>query len=116
LPLLTTLTMTMALTWALLTLQSRGYRPIELIIAGFVGVIGLCYLVELAISPPDWHLFAWHAVVPEIRDTGALTLAVGIVGATIMPHAIYLHSALMPGRVPMRDGAEKATVIRYSNI
>ncbi len=116
LPLLTTLGITMALTWALLTLQSRGFRPIELVIAGFVGVIGLCYLVELVISPPDWRLFAWHAVVPEIRDSDALTLAVGIVGATIMPHAIYLHSALMPGRVPMRNRAEKAAVIRYSNI
>jgi manganese transport protein len=116
LPLLTTLAMTMVLTWGLLTLQSRGFRPIELIIAGFVGVIGLCYLVELVISPPDWHLFAWHAVVPEIADSGALTLAVGIVGATIMPHAIYLHSALMPGRTPTHNRAEKAAVIRYSNI
>jgi manganese transport protein len=116
LPLLTTLTMTMLLTWGLLTLQSRGFRPIELIITGFVGVIGLSYLIELTISPPDWRLLAWHAVVPQIADADALTLAVGIVGATIMPHAIYLHSALMPGRMPMRNRAEKAAVIRYSNI
>jgi manganese transport protein len=116
LPLLTTLAMTMVLTWALLTLQSRGFRPIELIIAGFVGLIGLCYLIELTISPPDWRLLAWHAVVPRIQDSNALTIAVGIVGATIMPHAIYLHSALMPGRVPTRDQAEQAAVIRYSNI
>jgi manganese transport protein len=116
LPLLTCLGLTMVLTWGLLMLQSRGFRPIELIITGFVGLIGLCYLIELAIAPPDWHLFAWHAVVPEIRDRGALTLAVGIVGATVMPHAIYLHSALMPGRTPMRTRAEKAMVIRYSNI
>ena len=108
LPLLTSLGLTMVLTWGLLTLQSRGFRPIELIIAGFVGLIGLCYLIELAIAPPDWRLFAWHAVVPEIRDSGALTLAVGIVGATVMPHAIYLHSALMPGRMPTRNRAEKA--------
>jgi manganese transport protein len=116
LPLLTTLGMTMVLTWGLLTLQSRGFRPIELIVAGFVGVIGLCYLIELAISPPDWRLFAWHAVVPEIRDADALTLAVGIVGATIMPHVIYLHSALMAGRNPTHTLAEKRAVIRYSNI
>jgi len=116
LPLLTSLSIMMALTWGLLTLQSRGFRPLELIIAGFVGLIGLCYLVELVVSPPDWRLFAWHAVVPEIRDADALTLAVGIVGATVMPHAIYLHSALMPGRMPTRDRAEKAAVIRYSNI
>jgi manganese transport protein len=115
LPLLTCLALTMALTWGLLTLQSRGFRPIELMIAGFVGLIGLCYLIELAISPPDWRLFAWHAVVPEIRDANALTIAVGIVGATVMPHAIYLHSALMPGRMPTRNRAEKAIVLRHSN-
>ncbi len=115
LPLLTSLGLTMVLTYGLLTLQSRGFRPLELMIAGFVGLIGLCYLIELAISPPDWHLFAWHSVVPEIQDSGALTLAVGIVGATVMPHAIYLHSALMVGRNPTRDQAEKATVLRHSN-
>ena len=115
LPLLTSLGLTMVLTWGLLSLQSRGFRPLELIIAGFVGLIGLCYLIELTISPPDWHLFAWHAVVPEIQDAGALTLAVGIVGATVMPHAIYLHSALMVGRMPTRDRAETAKVLRHSN-
>jgi manganese transport protein len=115
LPLLTSLGLTLVLTWGLLTLQSRGFRPLELIIAGFVALIGLCYLIELFISPPDWRLFAWHAVVPEIKDADALTLAVGIVGATVMPHAIYLHSALMPGRVPTRDRTEKAAVIRHSN-
>ena len=116
LSLLTALTLILALTWALLTLQSRGFRPIELIIAGFVLLIGLCYLIEVTISPPDWRLFAWHAVVPELHGNDAVTLAVGIVGATVMPHAIFLHSALMPGRVPARNRAEKAAVLRYSNI
>ncbi len=115
LPLLTCLGLTMALTWGLLALQSRGFRPIELVISGFVGLIGFCYLIELAISPPDWRLFAWHSVVPEIKDADAITLAVGIVGATVMPHAIYLHSALMADRMPTRTRAEKATVLRHSN-
>ena len=116
LPLIHALTLAMILTWALLSLQSRGFRPLELIIAGFVGIIGLCYLIELAISPPDGRLFAWHAVVPELRDADALMLAVGIVGATVMPHAIYLHSALMPGRMPTASPAETAAVLRRSNI
>ena len=115
LPLLTSLTITMLITWALLALQRRGFRPLELVIAGFVGLIGLCYLIELIISPPDWRLFAWHAVVPELKGADALTLAVGIVGATVMPHAIYLHSALMTNRVPTKTDAEKATVLRHSN-
>jgi manganese transport protein len=116
LPLLTSLGLTMVLTWALLGLQSRGFRPIELVIAGFVLLIGLCYLIELLIAPPDWRLFAWHAVVPQIKDADAVTLAVGIVGATVMPHAIYLHSALMPGRVPTRSRMEKAAVLGKSNV
>jgi manganese transport protein len=115
LPLLTSLGFTMVITWALLTLQARGFRPIELIIAGFVLLIGLCYLIELGISPPDWRLFAWHAVVPQLHGADAVTLAVGIVGATVMPHAIYLHSALMPGRMPTRNRFEKAMVLRNSN-
>ena len=115
LPLLTSLGATMILTWALLGLQSRGFRPLELIIAGFVGAIGLCYLIELFISPPDWRLFAYHAVVPELRDSDALTLAVGIVGATVMPHAIYLHSALMAGRVEANTRSETEAVLRHSN-
>jgi manganese transport protein len=115
LPLLTSLGLTLALTWGLLTLQSRGFRPIELVIGGFVGLIGLCYLIELVISPPDWRLFAWHSVVPEIPDADALTIAVGIVGATVMPHAIYLHSALMPGRTPVSNQGEKKIVLRHSN-
>ena len=116
LPLLASLALTLVLTWALLGLQSRGFRPIELVIGGFVGLIGLCYVIELFISPPDWRLFAWHAVVPELRDRDAVTLAVGIVGATVMPHAIYLHAALMQGRIPARTKSETRTLIRYSNI
>jgi manganese transport protein len=115
LPLLTSLALTMVITWTLLALQSRGFRPIELIIAGFVFLIGLCYLIELLFSPPDWRLFAWHLVVPELQGAGGMTLAVGIVGATVMPHAIFLHSALMPGRMPARNRFEKATVLRHSN-
>ena len=116
LPLLTSLGLMLVLTWGLLALQARGFRPLELIISGFVGVIGLCYLIELTIAPVDWRLFAWHSVVPEIRDADALMLTVGIVGATVMPHAIYLHSALMAGRMPTRDPSQTAKVIRYSNI
>ena len=114
-PLLPALVLTLLITWGLLSLQSRGFRPIELVIAAFVGIIGVCYLVELALSPPDWRLFAWHSVVPELKDADELTLAVGIVGATLMPHALFLHSALMPGRTPARTLRDKAKIIRHSN-
>src|ERR1700712_1457340 len=94
LPLLTGLLITFAITWALLSFQSRGFRPIELIITGFVGIIGLAYLIELFIAPPEWGQFFYHSVVPQLSGPDSVTLAVGIVGATVMTPAIYLHSAL----------------------
>ena len=103
-------------TYALLTLQSRGFRPLELIIAGFIGVICLSYLVELFIAPPDWKAFAYHSVVPQLAGPDSVMLAVGIIGATVMPHAIYLHSALMPQRIPTRSDADRRRVLRFSNI
>src|SRR5205085_9208019 len=80
-----------------------------------VGIIGLCYLVEMFIAPVDWRAAAWHSVVPQIADAGALTLAVGIIGATVMPHAAYMHSGLTQARVPVRDDEERRMVLRFSN-
>lgn len=116
LPLLAGLLITFAITWGLLTFQSRGFRPIELIITGFVGIIALAYLVELFIAPPAWGQFFYHSVVPQLDGAGSVTLAVGIVGATVMPHAIYLHSAMMTDRVQARTDGERWRLIRYSNL
>jgi manganese transport protein len=116
LPLLAGLLITFAITWGLLTFQSRGFRPLELIITGFVGIISVAYLIELFIAPPDWGQFLFHSVVPELNGADSVTLAVGIVGATVMPHAIYLHSAMMIGRVEARNDAERQRLIRYSNL
>ena len=116
LPLLAGLLITFAITWGLLTFQSRGFRPLELVIAGFVGIIGVAYLIELFIAPPDWGQFLFHSVVPELNGADSVTLAVGIVGATVMPHAIYLHSAMMIGRVEAHNDGERRRLIRYSNL
>ena len=115
LPLLPGLLITFAVTYGVLLLQSRGFRPIEIVIAAFVSVIGLCYLIELFIAPPAWGAFAYHAVVPHLAGPGSVTLAVGIIGATVMPHAIYLHSSLTQGRMPARNDAEKRRILGYSN-
>jgi manganese transport protein len=115
LPLLAGLLITFAITWGLLTFQQRGFRPIELIITGFVGVISLAYLVELFIAPPAWGQFFYHTVVPQLAGADSVTLAVGIVGATVMPHAIYLHSAMMTDRVTARSDQQRRRLIRYSN-
>ncbi|MEA2773665.1 MAG: manganese transport protein [Acetobacteraceae bacterium] len=116
LPLLAGLLITFAITWGLLTFQSRGFRPIELIITAFVGVISLAYLIELFIAPPDWGQFFYHAVVPQLAGADSVTLAVGIVGATVMPHAIYLHSAMMTDRVTASSDRERRRLIGYSNL
>src|SRR5207248_4819200 len=64
------------------------------IFGGLVGVFALYYLIELFIAPVDWGSAALHMALPHIPDDEALLLAVGIFGATVMPHAIYLHSGL----------------------
>src|SRR6202040_4008182 len=94
-PLLAGMVVTAIVTYGILMFEGFGFRPIELIIGSMVGLIGLCYLVEMFIAPVDWVAAATHAVVPQIPDAGALLLAVGIIGATVMPHAVFLHSALM---------------------
>jgi manganese transport protein len=115
LPLFSGMVITAIVTYGILMFENFGFRPIELIIGGMVGLIGLCYLVEIFIAPVDWIAAATHTVVPQIPDAGALLLAVGIIGATVMPHAVYLHSGLTQARIPVRDDAERRMVLRFSN-
>lgn len=109
------LSITGVVTFALLHLEKNGFRPLELMIAALVAVIGLSYLWELVVAPPDWHAALFHSVVPELRDRSALMLAVGIVGATIMPHTLYLHSGLTQSRTPARTDRERRGLLRFSN-
>ncbi len=115
LPLLVGLTITFVITYGFLLLQGRGFRPIELVITAFIGAIGLCYLIEMVIAPPDWRAFAFHSVVPLLAGPDSVTLAVGIIGATVMPHAIYLHSSLTQGRIPTGNDADRRRILGYSN-
>jgi manganese transport protein len=114
-PLLVGLLITFAATYAMLLLQGGGFRPIELVIGAFVGAIGLCYLIEMIIAPPDWGAFAFHSVVPQLAGPDSVTLSVGIIGATVMPHAIYLHSSLMQDRMPAANDADRRRILGYSN-
>jgi manganese transport protein len=114
-PLLIGMTVTACLTYGILMFDRKGFRPIELIVGGLVGIIALCYLIEMFIAPVDWREAAFHAFVPQIADGGALLLAVGIIGATVMPHAVFLHSALTQSRTPVSDEAETRQVLRFSN-
>src|SRR5438270_2530410 len=114
-PLLSGMAVTGIVVWGVLLFQSRGFRPLELIIGGLVAVIALCYLVEMFIAPVDWRSAALHLAVPQIADGQALLLAVGIIGATVMPHAVYLHSGLTQARIPPRNEVEKRRLVRISN-
>jgi manganese transport protein len=114
-PLIVGMSATAVISYGILMLDSFGFRPIELAIGAFVGLIGLCYLAEMFIAPVDWAAAASHAVTPQIADSGALLIAVAIVGATVMPHAIYLHSGLTQARTPVRNDRERRQVLRYSN-
>jgi manganese transport protein len=114
-PLIAGMGVTAIVTYGLLMLQRFGFRPIELIIGAMVSIIALCYLVEMFIVPVDWTAAALHTVVPQIPDAQALLLAVGIIGATVMPHAVYLHSGLTQTRMPVRDEKERRKLLRFSN-
>src|SRR5580700_6062189 len=114
-PLFAGMVVTGIATYGLLLCERFGFRPLELIIGSIVGIICVCYLVEVFIAPVDWASAAIHTVTPQIADAGALLLAVGIIGATVMPHAVYLHSGLTQGRLPVRNDTERRKVLRFSN-
>jgi manganese transport protein len=116
LPLVWGMAVTAVVTYGILIFERHGFRTMELIIGTMVAIIGLCYLVELLIAPVDWASAATGLVTPAIPDAAALTIAVGIVGATVMPHAIFLHSGLTQSRVAIRDEDDRRRVLRYSNI
>ena len=114
-PLLGGMAVTAVVTYGVLMFERSGFRPIELIIGGMVSIIALCYVVELFIAPVDWTSAAIHVVLPQIPDGEALLLSVGIIGATVMPHAVYLHSGLTQARTPGHNDAEKRKLLRFSN-
>lgn len=113
--LMTGLVVTGVATYLILLLGNRGFRPLEIVIAVFVLVISICYAIELVIAPPNWGGVLHGLTAPSLPDSGAISLAVGIIGATVMPHAIYLHSSLMQDRVPAHDDTERRRILRFSN-
>ncbi|WP_415774329.1 Nramp family divalent metal transporter [Paraburkholderia sp. J7] len=116
LPLLVGMAITALVTYGLLLFESAGFRPLELAIGALVGVIGLSYLAELFIAPVVWPNVLLHAFSPSLPDRDALTISVGIVGATVMPHTLFLHSALTQNRVVARSGKERKQLLKFSNL
>jgi manganese transport protein len=98
---------TAVVTFLILALQSRGFRPLEAVITSLLGVIALCYVVETILDKPEWGRVFYHAVVPSFAGPESVLLATGILGATIMPHVIFLHSSLTQGRIIAANPAQK---------
>jgi manganese transport protein len=103
-------------TFAILGLQRIGLRTFEAVIAAFVATIGACYLAELWYAHPALGQVALHAVKPDFAGSESLLLAVGILGATVMPHVIYLHSALTQNRVVPQNDEEARRLYRYTKV
>lgn len=101
------------ITFLILALQSRGFRPMEAVITALLGVIALCYVIETFLDKPDWAKVAFHAVVPSFSGAESVLLATGILGATIMPHVIFLHSSLTQGRIVTNRPDQKRRLFFY---
>jgi manganese transport protein len=107
--------MTGFIAFGILELQRHGFRRFELAITALLGIIFLGFLYEtLKIGPSASG--SLHGLMPGLQGTQSLYLAVGIIGATVMPHAIYLHSALTNGRMAVRDDAERGRVLRFERL
>jgi manganese transport protein len=102
--------------FAILALLRFGARLLEAVIAVLVGVIGACYVAELTFAHPDFGAVLHHAVVPQFGSSEAVLLSVGILGATVMPHVIYLHSALTQDRLVPETDEDAQTLLRYTRI
>ena len=111
-PLLPAAMITGVITLLILAMERQGYRGIEIVISVFVGVIALSYLIETILDRPDWRSVAVGAFVPRFAGTETMLLATGILGATVMPHVVFLHSALTQRRIIPATPAEAKRIFR----
>jgi len=103
----------------LLAFQGLGMRMIEAVVAVFVLTIGVCYGIEIFVLPatqPSFAEMAGALVRPDLHQAGMLMVAIGMIGATVMPHNLYLHSALVQSRHVGRDDASLRTAIRFNTV
>jgi manganese transport protein len=107
--------MTAVIAFALLELQTRGYRRFELAIVALLGIVLLGFVYDLLQVNVDGGAFA-AGFVPHFAGADSVLLAVGILGATVMPHVVYLHSALTQGRVKAADDDERRELLRFQRL
>jgi manganese transport protein len=114
-PLLVAGVITAVVAFGILALEQRGYRRFELAIIGLLGIVLLGFAYDLAAVRPSAAGIV-SGLVPRLGSSASLLLAVGIVGATVMPHVVYLHSALTKSRVSCRDDAERRELLRFQRV
>ncbi len=100
-------------TFLILGLERYGFRPLEAAITSLVAVIAVSYVVETILDKPDWSNLLYHAVVPQFSGQESVLLATGILGATVMPHAIFLHSALTQGRIIAKEKRQMKRLFHF---
>jgi manganese transport protein len=107
--------MTAVVAFAILTLQTRGYRRFELAIAGLLGIVFLGFAYDIAFTGVDVRGLS-GGLIPGFDGTDSVLLAVGILGATVMPHVVYLHSALTHNRLPVSTDKERRRLLRFQRL
>jgi manganese transport protein len=105
--------LTAVATFLILGLERYGFRPLERMMTAFATVVAVSYLIEIFLIRPEWKQLVYHSVVPELPGREAVLLAAGILGATVMPHAIFLHSALTQDRIVTREPKLMRLLFRY---
>ena len=115
LPLLPAGLITAVVAFGVLAMEQRGYRRFELAIAALLGLVFLGFAYDLAATGTSPAAIT-AGLVPSLGGSSQLLLVVGIIGATVMPHVVYLHSALTKSRTPCRDDAERRRLVRFQRL
>ena len=118
-PLLLGVVLTGADVLIILLLQNRGFRYLEALVIVLIGTIAVLFGVEIGLSHPEWSLVGLHLILPSkaiVRDPNMLYIAIGILGATVMPHNLYLHSSIVQTRAYQRTSLGKQEAVRFANI
>src|SRR5204863_1855878 len=102
--------------FAILALQQRGFRRLEAAVAVLAGVVLVAFGLEIVFAEPNAGDVAGHLFRPGFDGTESILLTTGIIGATVMPHVVYLHSALTQRRIVGRNGGERRQILRFERI
>jgi manganese transport protein len=108
--------LTAMITFLILSLERYGFRPLEAVITGFLAIIAFGYVIEMLLGHPNWGLIAYGSFVPHFTNSESVLLGAGILGATVMPHAIFLHSALTQGRVVVTKPEQQKRLFHFEII